>query len=609
MPKPIRDLLRLAPILFGIAVALASFVALNRLDGAVPINEDGARDQLLARDCADLGRCHLTGPATSLSGFRQGAAWLDLLVAIRVLGGDTSTDRRVVLMLLALSVATVFVVVWRWLRPSVALPAAVGMLAGLSIDQYPSLLTNPCTSAFADVLTAAGILCYGLSGQRRFLMLATVAFGVAINLHIGSVALAPALAAVPGLVQRRPWRDVLAAATVAFLVCVATSRVAFAANVVELWNRGALVPALLAGLLLLVLSTAVGVRFRRSSWNARAWAIGLALVVPFGLASLWLVRAENHHFDVLYLHPILGPTATMFAALVCVPFEVAARWLRPLRWVPTVGSLALLSTYVSRPPVTYPQLWTVEDAHAIISNAENHGLAFEDLVFRLQAENCWELLTGMSIGAAPPKSFAPVTPGRHQLRVTRVSDDRDDRSAPAILVPLRPGTVAVLRDIESWMDTDNLIACRTPTDGRDEVCAPSIKRHADEMTPERFLLSLYSDTGVHGLDAQPPYVARYTIPLVPSAGASRAVGVEHNDRLHDSDTPDCGWRITRVDGVDADRSLPARQVRLHSASGARGLLVVEKPFGTAACRGNGDIDRNYPPCIFESSDQFPSDDS
>lgn len=595
--------------MLGIVVVLAAFVSLSRFNAAISINDDGVRDQLLARDCADLGRCHLTGPGTSVAGFQQGAAWLDVLVAIRVLGGDIATDLRVVLTLLALSAGTVFVVVWRWIRPSMAFPAAFYMLNGLTIDQSPALLTNPCASAFADVLVAAGILCYGLSGRRRFLMLAAVALGVAVNLHVASVTLVPALVAVPGLVQRRPWRDLVAATILTLLVCLATSPVALAANVAELMNRDALMPGLVAALLLVAVTTVLGPRFRRSSWDVRAWALGFMLVAPFACGWLWLVRHEHHDFNPYYLHPIVGPAATLYAAALCTPFELAARRIRPLRWAPTAVAVALLSTYVTGPVLGSPRFWSVEDAQTIVTQAESHGYAFEDLVFHLQAAHCFELLSGMAMGAAPPATFAPGRHGRRQLRVTRVRDDHAVPGAPAVVVPLSDGAAAVLRDIDSWMDTDGLIPCRVPTNGRPEACADTTTRHVEQMTPERFLLSLYSDTGMHGLDVARPYVARYTIPLVPVAGETRELRLVPSDSLHDSTTAECGWRITRVEGVDVDGSLPARQVRLHSATGTPGSLVVEKPFGTAACLDNGDLDENYPPCMIESSDAFPADDA
>src|SRR5262249_11927319 len=96
---------RLAPLLPAVGVALATFLWLNHYNPPFAMTDDGIRDQLLARDCTDLGRCHLIGAPTSVPGVHQGAVWIDLLIAVRLLGGDTATERTVVLALLAASVA------------------------------------------------------------------------------------------------------------------------------------------------------------------------------------------------------------------------------------------------------------------------------------------------------------------------------------------------------------------------------------------------------------------------------------------------------------------------------------------------------------------------
>ena len=77
------------------------------------------------RDCTELGRCHTVGANTSVKGLHHGPVWLDLLIGVRLLGGDTDSQRVVVIALMALSAATLFVVVWRWLRPAMAVPAAL----------------------------------------------------------------------------------------------------------------------------------------------------------------------------------------------------------------------------------------------------------------------------------------------------------------------------------------------------------------------------------------------------------------------------------------------------------------------------------------------------
>ena len=65
--------LRLAPFAVAVAIGLLSFLALDHHNANVFVTDDGIRDQLLVRDCTDLGRCHLIGARTSVRGFHQGA--------------------------------------------------------------------------------------------------------------------------------------------------------------------------------------------------------------------------------------------------------------------------------------------------------------------------------------------------------------------------------------------------------------------------------------------------------------------------------------------------------------------------------------------------------
>src|ERR1043166_9120164 len=105
-PVPAKRLSHLVPIVLAISIGGAAFTWLNNLKPFFLPWDDVIRDQLLARDCTDLGQCHLIGASASLAGFYQGAVWPDLLVAVRLLGGDIETQKTVVLVLLALSVAT-----------------------------------------------------------------------------------------------------------------------------------------------------------------------------------------------------------------------------------------------------------------------------------------------------------------------------------------------------------------------------------------------------------------------------------------------------------------------------------------------------------------------
>jgi len=76
--------------------------------------------------------------------------------------------------------------------------------------------------------------------------------------------------------------------------------------------------------------------------------------------------------------------------------------------------------------------------------------------------------------------------------------------------------------------------------------------------------------------------------------------------IADADT-DAGWRITRVDGVRVEGSMPSGRVRLHADSANAALVVLEKPFVERT--STGDIDRRYPPCLFELAPGDPLESS
>ncbi|HVM97891.1 MAG TPA: hypothetical protein VMT89_15965 [Candidatus Acidoferrales bacterium] len=579
---------RFVPTVLGIAVALSAFAWLSHVLPPFVATDDAIRDQLLARDCVELGRCHLIGAPTSLHGFDQGAYWIDLLVATRLFGANTSTQRTVVVALLALGVGTVFVVVGRWLRGSLALPAAVLLTLALGIDGYPALLINPSASSFFDVVAAAGLLVYGLSAQRRFLILASFALGVAINVHIGSLSLLPPLLAIAGLI--RPRRDVPYAAGMILFVYFVSSRAALRANLIGLSGRG-LAMALAGGVFTLLVAGGFGQRFRRLSSTARAWAIGWIIVSPFCVAASWFVFFQKHGFGGSYLHPIVGPAAVLVAAMVSVPFEAAAKYGAGWRWLPSIAALAALPLS-ARAPIPPPSVWSMAEARALVHAAARHGWSYEDLVFRLQSNDCRGLVTQMSAFAPPPTTTTDH--GRRTLQALKAR-----RSVAATLA--RPGEVTVLpsgevlivRQIESWLRFESLRVCRLPTASGAPQCE-SANLGAIEITdPQRFSFAMRSFPEIHRLDLPPPYVVRYEVPIAPRAGERREL------ILADASTPDCGWRITAADGVRVDDHIPARVVHLYSEEGAPGELIFERPVGTAACPFS-DYDPRYPPCVLET---------
>jgi hypothetical protein len=597
---------RLAPILPALGIGLVAFAWLNHVNPPFPVTDDGIRDQLLARDCTDLGRCHLIGAPASFAEIHHGPTSLHLLVAVRLLGGETAAARTVVLVLMAASVATLFIVVWRWLHPTIAAPAAVILIALLAADAYPSLLINPSFSALPDVLAAAGLLCYGLSGRRRFLFAAAFALGVAISVHIGSASLLVGLLAI-AVLARPSAGPLLAAVAVLLATYLFTSSAALRANLLGLAHHGLLAPASAGGLFVVAVSAALGPCFRRLSWGARAWTIGLILVLPFALASLWLVFWQAHHFGVMYLHPILAPAAVLGAAALSLLFQVGGRRRSAVRWIPTGASLVVLASAayaLGRPatsataPVSSP--WTLAEAEAIAGHALIRGWGFEDLVFRLQSDSCRELLTGMSLASPPPRSLA--APSGRQLQVVKMSRDAGRGLAtPDDLVTLGPTDVAVVREIESWLRPDLLRACRHPIgSARPPVCQSANRRPIEVLTSQRFLFVTRSYPVIHDLDLPPPYVARYELPLMPAAGESREFV------LTDAPQPgrECSWRITQVERLQSEDLLPSARVRLRSERGEPGLLVIERPWGGPGC-ASGQLDTRFPPCIFEAAPGDP----
>jgi len=238
------------------------------------------------------------------------------------------------------------------------------------------------------------------------------------------------------------------------------------------------------------------------------------------------------------------------------------------------------------------------------------------------------------VNAAAPQSLPER--GRRQLQVVRGSSERlvaalagvDRRDivslGPAVGVssmarsPLRgasgqdwslgtaqsdrlPGRteVAVLREIESWMEPDRLVACRRFVDSEHPpLCSAAAPPDPGVLNPERFLFATRSFPQIHNLDAPAPYIATYEIPLSPLAGESREL------TLIDHFPPGCEWRITRAEGVRVEGTLPATRIRLHAENSTPGLLVIEKPFGTAACPSETSEIR-YPPCVFETQPGDP----
>jgi len=316
------------------------------------------------------------------------------------------------------------------------------------------------------------------------------------------------------------------------------------------------------------------------------------------------VVVQQHAFGLSYLHPVLGPAAVLAAALVSIPFELVARggggrvgWVR---WLPTAASAAGLGALgvvaLQGPGAARAEPWTLTDGSAIARLAANKGWTYDELPFRIQSSACRELLAAMSVAA--PRRREASDKGRKQLQVLLPTrDELVHLVGPHDEVALRRGQVAVVREIDSWLQPQKLVACRRPP-GAPPVCTAAHRTAVANTGAFLFLKRSFPE--IHGLDLPAPYLATYEIPLAPLAGERRDLTLADHGSV-----AECDWRITRVEGVEVESPLPGLQVRLSSATGRPGLLVIEKLFGSAPCTDDV-VDRRYPPCILETLPQDAS---
>jgi hypothetical protein len=252
---------------------------------------------------------------------------------------------------------------------------------------------------------------------------------------------------------------------------------------------------------------------------------------------------------------------------------------------PTIGTTA-----------TGLHAWTAADAKAIATTVVARGWEYEKLMFRLQSRACRELLTGLSFNTPAPVAL-PERPPYHEgraLQVVKASIGEIPRLPTThAMVALERGSVAIVREIDSWLQPEALRACRLAGGADAPRCAPAHTKVIDAIGPERFLFITRAFPEIHSLDAARPYTATYEIPLKVEEAGMRDIA------MVDYAAADCGWQITRADGVRVDGPLPARRARLQAEPGARGLLVVERRFGAVPC-GVDDGDLRYPPCVFEA---------
>jgi len=175
-----------------------------------------------------------------------------------------------------------------------------------------------------------------------------VSMGIGISLHAASASLFVPFLAIAALSRRRPLAGI-AGSLAAMAGIYAMSSMTALENNLHALARHPRIPIALALLAILVaLCTFLGASFRRLSPAGRAWASGAILVLPFGLAILWIGIGEKHHLAPHYFHPVLAPVAAMGGAVLWAGCSVVAHRMEFRSFV--TGIWASLIALIIFPP-------------------------------------------------------------------------------------------------------------------------------------------------------------------------------------------------------------------------------------------------------------------
>jgi hypothetical protein len=576
--------------LLAAAVGAGAFALFTWASPVSPVVDDAARDLLLVRDCVELGTCHTMGPPTSVPGFRQGAIWLDLLVAVRNLGGDVEAMRAVVHVLNALAVVTLLLVA-SWIRSDLAVPSALLATGAILASGLSGQLINTAATPLPDVLCAAAAGLFMARGRLSQLVVASFAAGLAVNLHVSAGAFVPSLLFIAAIGGRRPVGQVLLVVGVLGVTAVSSSSGAWANNVAELRHRHALLPVSLGLVAMGVAGASLRRRFEAVSEAGRLWLSGLVLTGPFALGCLWLTAVEHREVSGQYLHPILGPAAVLAALLLLEPLR---RFTRPVvRATLVSGGLLGLVFGEARTLAAAkdPRAWSFEDARSL-SAMLGKDWDFDDLVGTVEGPLCRDVVVGLSVylpasvpermprpglvlRVVPPDSYDPHDSLPSQSRFLRVTGQRD----------------FVVADFRGWLQPAAGVACRAEVGASSPPSCLAVR--AATVSPRGDLFSARTDLSRFHLDTSPPFVASFEIPLVPDSAG------EHVFELANPDATSCGWRIVAAEGVEVSPSLPATRIQARSRDGRAGHITLQKTFGTPGCQGDT-FHARYPPCLMET---------
>ncbi|MEM9067169.1 MAG: hypothetical protein AAGE52_01645 [Myxococcota bacterium] len=344
---------------------------------------DPGRDLLIARDCVDLGQCHLVGPSTTVGELYQGVVWHTLIAGVLVLGGGLVQVQWMVWALMAAALVVGFVIIARRRTTLEAVTASLLYLSMLGWTEDHTRIWNPSLlPIFVVVVSCAA---WVLSDRRdaKVALAAGLWAGLGIHVHVGFASLLGSLLFVVATQRSaRLLGLVLLGALVGGWI---GGPVAAVRNLHWMIESGAGVgagSALLGGV---VFAWFLGPRARTDGW------VALALAGPI-LAGAVLLLGVKHELRIDYFHGAFPALAAAGAA----GFARLGR-VRPL-W----GAAPALVMLMLVPRAHTSPGWSLDALETIAADAyrdRNHAEVKE----QVQGPWCAQLVDGLAM-FSPPES-------------------------------------------------------------------------------------------------------------------------------------------------------------------------------------------------------------
>ncbi len=587
------------------AVVVLTFFKLNRFHTDSPtMGQDGSVWVDMARDCVELGHCHVTGANSSVQ-LDTGAAWTYFLMAGQLLHSSSVGDLVAVLVLLSVGVGTVFLVCWRWLGFAVAAGSTMTVAMWLAWWRDPWLLWNTSTVFFPDAMYCAALLVFAWTGRFAPLAFAALFLAVALHVHLGALLLAPSLVALPIMAGARPARATLFGVGACLVAYSLVAPGSFVLNVSWAAESGAaaMLSAVVGGL---IVTAALARRwFQPAGRDGRA-AMTLVAMLAAWLPAMQLIartRPGRLKISVYMLRDTYGiaglePAAVLGILLVLWLATTAGRRLRlrPRGLTVVRGIVTLMWAHSFWTPAPDVGVWhemSREDARKTIGYLEQAGWDYEHLVEHVQSPGCQNTLAGLLMYAGPPTPPPPSYDPATQVRLWVLhKEDLPEVLPPDMKVlPLRQGRVLVSSALKSWLNPSGIQYCEpVAADGHLENCVPTHVPVAI-TEPHEFLFSRRggSDSG-YPAGTHPDADEALVIPLV-TTGETRSFFLTPHD---------CPWTFGPVDGLSAEMTPDRLGVRIKGAAGATGTMTVIKRG--SACP----LHPLQPPCIMEMRSGDPT---